>query len=170
MEFQCGKGHVWTARWRNVGLNKSWCPFCSKHRGDISILREIAEKEEGRVLSTQYVNARTVYEWECKSGHFFRATKKEAEKSWCKQCSNPMSAYERIAEKHNGKLILGEKDQWECKNGHRWRAPLSEAAMAWCPMCLGESSDKRAECDDAHPQGALPSGDKATIEAVPTSP
>lgn len=91
MEFECGHGHRWTAKWRNVGLLNSWCPTCAGRNGGADRLVAIADAHGGQALSRAFVTARTPYRWLCRQGHVFEATLATADRRWCTECQDTRS-------------------------------------------------------------------------------
>ena len=51
-------------------------------------MQHIAEKREGKCLSTKYINSVTKLEWQCKKGHqWFAAPSKIKFGRWCPICA-----------------------------------------------------------------------------------
>jgi len=146
MDFECARGHRWTAKWRNVGGHGSWCPRCARTRGDMTLLTAIAEHYDGEILSSSYLNSRIKYLWRCSNGHRFHAVPSRAKQDWCPECprqapSIEKSAHELIAEHWGGECLDSTGGRWACDLGHRFQATLSTAALVWCPTCRnGESA------------------------------
>lgn len=158
LEWECDKGHQWLANWRNVGHNKSWCPTCSRTRGTLAKLVDIADERGGQCLSGQYVTGAHKYKWRCEQGHQFEATMDSAYTSWCWICADKGSepvGYDRLVKLANtrgGKCISPEyirvshKYEWECRKGHRFHATMKSARKTWCTVCSKEA--KSPSLDD----------------------
>jgi hypothetical protein len=87
-KWQCDKGHIWLATANNVQQGK-WCPNCAGVvTKDLRHIQNLARNMGGRCLSTEYINARTKYEWECARSHTWLATANNVQKgTWCPSCS-----------------------------------------------------------------------------------
>lgn len=141
LKFECEKGHRWKTMARNVMYCGSWCPTCAKIRGNLDSLKEIAEEREGMLLSTEYENSRTHYEWRCRHGHVFSSTPKLARKRWCRSCPpEPIpTIHEKVARRWGGECKNQEKNLWRCEDGHDFSASTAAAWLSWCPICrLGD--------------------------------
>ena len=139
MEFECGRGHTWKARWRNVNYNGSWCPWCVREKKVLIAARKVATDHSGVLLSSQSIELGGTYQWQCAEGHRFEASKTEARLNWCPRCSKRSAVHDHIAVRHNGECLSAEQGKWGCEFGHTWRASLSEAALLWCPTCSGQA-------------------------------
>lgn len=146
LEFQCQEGHRWTAKWRNVGLNGSWCPFCARKRKNYEPLHRLASKHRGSLISETPVSQDFGYRWKCEKGHKFTATFTAAKAGWCPVCAFDRAkrqpdpeVFEKIAARNGGQCINPSRLEWRCDRGHRFKASLASAAIAWCPSCVEES-------------------------------
>jgi hypothetical protein len=86
--WECSKGHQWKATWNNINTGY-WCPKCAgKERHTIEILQEFAKSKEGNLLSTEYINAKTKYQWRCKKGHIWKSQwgHMKNQNHWCPDC------------------------------------------------------------------------------------
>ncbi|MEE9378599.1 MAG: hypothetical protein V3V33_11270, partial [Candidatus Lokiarchaeia archaeon] len=93
LKWKCREGHVWKAIPDSIKRG-SWCPKCAiklkanKRSLTIGEMQKLAEKKEGKCLSTNYVNAKTKLIWECKIGHTWRAIPANIKKGhWCPFCA-----------------------------------------------------------------------------------
>ncbi|CAG8638552.1 3818_t:CDS:2, partial [Ambispora gerdemannii] len=106
-----------------------------KSRGSIQIMQQIAEKREGRCLSTEYINCNTKLDWECVKGHRWSTTPEIiSQGSWCQVCYyysrvvHTIEDMHRIAQEKGGyclstKYITSHTYlDWQCKEGHIWKA------------------------------------------------
>lgn len=97
-DFQCFKGHKWTAVLANV-LTRTGCPHCSGSIFDFEKLKQIALKKGGKCLSSVYINSSTKLSWKCSEGHQWEATSNMIQKgTWCPVCSQLLT--ERICRKY----------------------------------------------------------------------
>jgi hypothetical protein len=151
MEWECDRGHKWSATWASVGKKKkgTWCKKCSgKAKLTLEECQESAKKKGGRCLSTVYKNLREPMEWECKNGHrwptAFGVIKSG---SWCEVCIRPgvldtIETCREFAVTKRGKCLSeAYKDketdmEWECEHGHRWPARWGSIKRGtWCRLC-----------------------------------
>jgi very-short-patch-repair endonuclease len=88
--WQCDQLHTWMATLTNVKNHKSWCNVCAGHaKWTIPELDEIAIRNGGRCLSTEYINSQSHLEWECAMSHRWSATPNSiVQGSWCCLCSS----------------------------------------------------------------------------------
>jgi hypothetical protein len=93
LEFRCRKGHDWKTTYGSLRRG-SWCPFCyyeksgESQRLSIDDLQRVAKSRGGKCLSTEYVNANTKVEWQCKEGHTWKATPGSVNSGcWCPICA-----------------------------------------------------------------------------------
>jgi len=149
--WECQKGHQWLATAGNVKQG-SWCPIfpCfKKAKKNINILIDLATKNNGKCLSTEYCNRNTKYLWECEKGHQWRSNVNHIlnDETWCPKCIKPgcirdLEWLYNLAKENNGKCLSTEykgrnrKYLWECEKGHQWSATLQNISRtAWCPNC-----------------------------------
>jgi hypothetical protein len=152
LEWQCELGHTWFANPNHIKTG-TWCRICSKERVaasqrlDIKSAHEVAKKNNGKCLSTEYVNARTNLLWQCKEGHQWEAIYDSVSRGrWCKTCAgtdpNSIKDCHKIAKKFNGTCLSQSyvnahtKLKWECELGHTWMASYHNVRRGqWCPNC-----------------------------------
>lgn len=73
MYYKCPNGHVHNVRLCNWLSGGSRCPFCSgRMRRTIEEVRAAFNKEEYRLLSTEYKNNKAHLHYKCPSGHLHR--------------------------------------------------------------------------------------------------
>ena len=90
ISWQCAQGHVWSQPLSAVLNNRSWCSVCSGNfPRNLQVLIDIANSRGGKLLSTEYRNVDSTYEFECSIGHKFSNTFKHVEKGgqWCPTCN-----------------------------------------------------------------------------------
>jgi hypothetical protein len=93
LTWKCSKGHIWEAAPKGI-INGQWCPECKadKTRLSIDAFHKIAKLRGGKLLSPVYVNSTTHLEWQCKSGHTWKAVPVEVKRgSWCPRCARGKS-------------------------------------------------------------------------------
>lgn len=89
LKWRCQLGHEWLATWNAVKSANAWCSKCAGNkRHDINDCHELALKNKGRCLSTEYKNNMTKMLWECHKKHKFWATFNSINNydSWCPYC------------------------------------------------------------------------------------
>jgi len=162
--WECKYGHQFSLSLANVRNGNRWCKMCSDNskRLDLSIAKEIAIKNGGEFLSTEYINLETPLLWRCKEGHEWTVALQSIKSlgQWCLKChlrtrriNSLQLVYDYINIK-NGKL-LSEIDtnsdntlveQYvtiECNKKHTWNCTLASLLQkSWCPNCLFKSESK----------------------------
>ena len=160
--FQCGKcGHIWQAKPRDI-VSGSWCLRCAGRAYSIEDAIKIAEANNGRCLSTEFINGYLPLEWECQSGHKWSAPFRQMRRgTWCLQChvehlrgvvSVKIDTYKEIALSKGGlclsDTITGCRDKLElqCAKGHIWlmSADRLRSTTRWCPICTKEKRREEA--------------------------
>ena len=154
LKWECGCGHSWSAVPDSIKRG-TWCPICAGNiRLTIKDMQELAEKKEGKCLSTKYLGNKTKLWWECGKGHPWESMPKLIRMGhWCPKCSYSLRAeklrdninnMQELAEKKGGKCLSTKyynnrtKLKWECGKGHTWSAvPGSIKRGTWCPICAG---------------------------------
>jgi len=105
LQWQCSKGHVFSAAPTHVLNHGSWCPQCSFGSKRLSLkqrqrklleMKHLARSRNGWCLSTDYVNGHTRLRWRCRNGHEWLATAESVKNAgtWCATCGAGIS--ERI--------------------------------------------------------------------------
>jgi hypothetical protein len=94
MQWQCDKGHEWSANFNNIKHDNNWCPFCAG-RAPLTLneCKLFALSKGGKCLSTFYKKSTTKMSWECDKGHEWSANFNSIKHSntWCPQCSSSRS-------------------------------------------------------------------------------
>ena len=87
---KCSKGHIFETYADNLKNGKRWCPVCSKKKKHtIEEMHELAHKNQGICLSTEYINNSTELEWMCSNKHkFYTVPKCVLNGHWCKICNH----------------------------------------------------------------------------------
>ncbi len=155
--WECSQGHQWKATPDSIKRG-TWCPICGAEkrarskRFSIEDMHTLAEKHNGKCLSTNYFNARTKLLWECHRGHQWEAIPDSIKRGhWCSVCAHSkmvelkrlgIEKMAKLAEVRGGKCLsmnyvnAHQKLLWECSKGHQWKAtPNSIKRGTWCPIC-----------------------------------
>jgi len=149
LTWQCSEGHVWKTTYTNIQKGR-WCPECSsRKRHTIKDAQEIAQKQGGKCLSTEYEKTNVKLRWQCLEGHQWEAVFSSVQGGrWCPVCAgNQILSIEdaqKIAKRQGGKCLSNEyinsnaKLKWRCSKGHVWYVKYSHVkAGSWCPVCAG---------------------------------
>lgn len=146
LNWMCKKGHTWDA-FPYAIKQGCWCRQCIKGKttkGTIEEMQILAEQNQGKCHSSEYVNSHTKLEWECKEGHIFFTIPMSIKKGiWCSHCSgkakHTIEQMQELAEKKDGKCLSTEYINiysnliWQCHKGHQWQAkPTKILAGHWC--------------------------------------
>ncbi len=165
--FECANGHRWTDIASKIKGGK-WCTKCNGkkigRKTTVTIERyiTIAAEHNGKCLSNEYVNHKTVLEFECSQGHIWKTKASVVSTgAWCPQCYDKtrgeatrgsIETYQQIAADNGGKCLsaayinLETKLQFVCSNGHQWQAaPYSIKRGVWCKVCKENEKKKRKE-------------------------
>lgn len=152
LAWRCAEGHAWNAELSGIKAGK-WCPICGGSKKlTIEEMREIAERQGGRCLSSKYVNNKTKLKWQCKKKHKWMAAPGSVRSGqWCRKCwlkklgeqmRGTIEDMNKIAAQHGGKCLSRKyidsitKLRWQCKESHTWKArPASIKSGEWCPKC-----------------------------------
>ena len=96
-DFECSKGHTWTARAADILNKNSWCKLCKgktlairlkKVWEDAQILRDIAKDAGGKTMSRKFKGMNRIYSWKCANNHNWRETAQNIKDGkWCPKCS-----------------------------------------------------------------------------------
>lgn len=120
-------------------------------------LQNLAKEKGGKLLSTEFIKAKTKYQFECKDGHKFELTsdKVVTRGDWCPYCAGRYgdfdNKYKSIIESHGGKMlssyINGHTNiHCECQNGHKFYiAPNNLSAGKWCKTCNISHGERAVE-------------------------
>ena len=73
-KWECKNSHKFEKTWTTLLRKNS--NFCTKCKNNIiDELKVFADEKKGELLSTEYINAITLYKWRCENSHNF-------EKNW----------------------------------------------------------------------------------------
>ena len=110
---------------------------------------KLAEIKKGKCLSTEYVDSKTRYRWECKFGHQFSSTYNDIHSGgWCPECNGSKRKTVQdcagTAGEKGGQFLSTNyenthlKYKWRCKLGHEfWATYHNVCSNHWCPVCAG---------------------------------
>ncbi len=163
LTFQCSKGHQWTVGGGSLKGKETWCRYCSSpwladtpelKKQRFVELKKIAEERGGKLLSTEYINTKTKYDFQCASGHSWSTSLDVIRGgSWCKKCATKivsesqkdnLQTFIDIAISKGGKCLSTEyinatnKLTFVCSEGHQWLGrPQGIKRGNWCRKCYG---------------------------------
>lgn len=152
--WECSKGHQWEATAQSIDLNSTWCPHCAGNLPkNTDWLHRLAAINNGKCLSTNYVNSSTKYLWECAKGHQWQSSANAVQQTdWCLICSGKslrnLDFLREVASRKNGRCLsttytnIHNKYLWECEKGHTWEADGGDVAYSgnWCSRCSYQQS------------------------------
>lgn len=163
LKFRCAKGHEWEAIPSSIKSGDSWCPECkpdrignSNRKHSLATMNELAKKNNGQFLSSEFKSVNHKYKWRCEEGHEWLIPPTDIMKGhWCRICSmkklrGTILEMKRIAKKRGGDCLsneyLGSSDKlhWLCANGHTWFATPNNVKNnnSWCPKCSRQENNK----------------------------
>ncbi|KKL80946.1 hypothetical protein LCGC14_1999660 [marine sediment metagenome] len=148
LKWQCKEGHIWEATPDKIKQG-SWCPKCAGNvRLTIEDMYKLAEENNGKCLSIEYINAHIKLRWQCKKRHVFKASANSVKIGhWCPKCAGniklTIEEMHGLAEKKGGKCLSIEyinaktKLKWQCERSHIWMATPDNIKNGgqWCPTC-----------------------------------
>ena len=147
LKWQCKESHVWEATPDKIKQG-SWCPKCAGNvRLTIEDMYKLAEENNGKYLSIEYINAHIKFKWQCEENHTFKASANSVKSGhWCPYCTRnvklTIEEMHNLAEKRGGKCLSIEyinvktKLKWQCERHHIWMAtPDNIKSGRWCPKC-----------------------------------
>jgi hypothetical protein len=152
--WRCEAGHEWSAPFRNVRTNGTWCPRCAR-RGQpplaLADAQSAAVELGGVCLSDTYSNCMTPLLWRCAAGHEWSSSLRNVRNcgTWCPQCARlgraplTLADAQAAAAMHGGACLSDTYSsntaplRWRCAAGHEWRAPLVKIrnCRQWCRLC-----------------------------------
>lgn len=164
IRIECENNHRFTTIAKSVKRG-SWCPKCaiekraSSKRKNIDDMNILANRRNGKCLSTAYVNNTTKLLWQCENEHQFLSTPGNVYTGyWCPKCANKkLSDKAAIERQKKIKQILQTKKgkafsisdsynrnslvTWQCNNGHIWSSRIGNILDGhWCPSCSNKEN------------------------------
>ncbi|MGE6849652.1 zinc-ribbon domain-containing protein [Bacillus tropicus] len=141
-----------------VSLSQKLPKSTTRNRLSIKDMCKLAQLNDGKCLSENYVNIMTPLKWECQKGHKFEAIPNDVKNSntWCPYCSNKKVCDDNClaivypdvaAEWHptlNGELTpyevafgSSERVWWQCRfdKSHTWQTRVVGRLNRGCPRC-----------------------------------
>jgi len=101
--WQCENGHQWKASFANVQTG-TWCPHCAGKFVTFDDVNKTVKERGGKLLSKEYIAAKTKLNLECGNGHKFKMTWDVIKRgSWCPECT--ASIGERICREYFEKFF-----------------------------------------------------------------
>jgi very-short-patch-repair endonuclease len=159
-QWRCARGHIWTTSASNI-RHGWWCSECSGNKKhDLKWLHELASFKGGRCLSTEYVNNKTKYLWQCSEGHVWESKANVIQQGcWCPVCGGHIKGnleyLIKLANKNNGKCLSTEFIKtnhyydWQCSEGHKFKSKANCVQQGnWCPTCFHKHSKAELEIYD----------------------
>lgn len=170
MEWECEKNHVFYSRFSTL-LQGAWCARCKSISNIIcnrltyyERIKKLSEAAGYKYLNLEYIDAKSLGEWECSEGHKFKLSHDyftqnlDRHSSMCKTCNGRLPIKiedcQKIAiskgglchsvEYYNSATLMA----WECSNGHEWRAVFGSIKNGtWCPDCaIRRNADNQRGC------------------------
>lgn len=114
--WECSEGHIWKAPWRDT-QRRSWCPSCHEINTRITYddLQQKANSHGGKIISTDYLDAHSLLDWECEKKHAFKMRWNAVHNGqWCPTCrtgktSRPMLEIQKFIEDLGFKTELNSR-------------------------------------------------------------
>ncbi|MEO8087881.1 MAG: hypothetical protein ABI763_13740 [Bacteroidota bacterium] len=146
LNWMCEKGHTWDA-FPYAIKQGAWCRQCIKGKTTKATIEEmqvLATQNQGKCVSTEYVNTASKLEWQCKEGHIWEAKPMHIKKGgWCPTCAgkakHTIEQMQELATTKGGKCLSTEyinsysNLKWQCDKGHQWEAmPTKIISGHWC--------------------------------------
>lgn len=164
VRYRCANGHIVRAKIGSKACEQ--CPLClhdppRRGRGNklsYSNVCQLAKERNGKLVSTEYVNARTPLVWQCDKGHQWKATVSNVRTGqWCPECWRQskrltMEDMHKMAKDRGGECLSKEyvsnsvKLKWRCAKGHEFmlapsnmrRKEGGKKKADWCKICARE--------------------------------
>ena len=155
--IKCDKGHIFESNWNKMqrGL---WCKYCGgTARLTIDDVRDSIKDRGIKLISTEYINRRTIMEWECELGHIWESDYDHVRRGQgCKVCNLDYKidiGKIREAVENRGWELLSDsytsstsKYTIRCNNGHTISLPWSSISRdVGCSYCYG---NKKSTVED----------------------
>ncbi|RHZ66588.1 hypothetical protein Glove_306g13 [Diversispora epigaea] len=145
MLWECNKNHQWTAKFRHIKNQGSWCPYCAgQAKNTLDIAKQIAYE---RNIKNQGTWCRLCSQIR---SHSIEDCKKYASKMNGECLSTEYKNYvKQIAYSRNGKCLSTEykncytKLLWSCAKNHKWYTTFNSVknGNSWCPYCAGQAKN-----------------------------
>jgi hypothetical protein len=89
MIWRCANGHIWNTTFSKI-ISGCWCKLCKYEERKMTLkeCHDLALKNNGKCLSTKYINAHSPMQWSCSKGHIWDAKYSKIQQGhWCIYCS-----------------------------------------------------------------------------------
>lgn len=143
--WQCERGHEFAAKGKILHTG-SWCNECFRE-DHYNIIKNIVQKQNGKLLSKNYVNNFTKMALQCNvCGHKWESIPSNIKKGrWCAPCRRgdalKTTDLRNLAIDKKGEWLSPENKGisanylWACAKGHTWKAKFPDAKKYWCQQC-----------------------------------
>lgn len=139
LQYYCDKNHLTSSNLKTLKIGR-WCTICNNLRlkdadGKLQKFNEVkdmVEKKGGRMISTEYVDAKTPLKFYCEKNHVSSKIRNQLRSNlWCKTCNDEKSNHtnyilcKKIIEDKKGTIISKEYIshnkhlEFYCKNKHK---------------------------------------------------
>lgn len=163
--WECTKGHVFTATYSGFISSKHKCPQCANeavsiaHRIKPEGYHVVANKRGFTWLGPEVPNSGTITKWQCPEGHTWETTLSSIKNAGtgCPTCAQeiagqwrriPPEQYHSTAAER-GFTWLGpypkntnDLSRWRCHEGHEWDSSYGSVGNqgTGCPYCAGKAT------------------------------
>lgn len=152
--WRCSNGHTWDCEFNYIKNKGQWCPECAINKKlTLDEIHNLARKQGGVCLATQYKSMAEPLLWRCSKGHEWKARPLDIKhkNSWCPYCAHVarLSIQDAIsiAIDRGGECLSKEYINstslliWRCAKSHTWKNSLSgiRSKKQWCPYCAGKA-------------------------------
>jgi hypothetical protein len=91
LEWECAKGHIWSAKPNVIKNGNTWCRKCFTLSRSLTIgeMQQLAKVRGGECLSEKYRGIMKKLQWKCDKGHKWSAapSRIKYQNYWCPQCA-----------------------------------------------------------------------------------
>ena len=164
LKFKCERGHEWEATASAIKSGK-WCMECwyiqsakEKRKYTVEDLQQIAKRNGGKCLSTEYKNIKSKLKWKCNKRHVWETSLTVILRGgWCPTCVGKkkldIKEMQMLAKSKGGKCLSKEyknkdtKLEWQCEKGHNWWATPGSIKNrnSWCNECRKNTLEEMNE-------------------------
>ncbi len=161
LDWECQKGHKWSAPFRNIRERDSWCPECRKETRKYELLNTIKPilTRKGWILVEGKIQGwkRRTLTIECDIQHQWVTSPQAIKYNGCPECEKHcydkekhMQQIKQIVLAKEGEIISGSYQNLnsvfivQCKKGHKWKAKAAGLKNdKWCPTCHGRNKKEQ---------------------------
>jgi len=125
-------------------------------------MNELAERYNGKCLSSEFRGFRERLTWRCEKGHVWESLPLNVKTGhWCPQCGRQRMAekkrkkgledLKKAVKERNGEILSRDEDyantirkmRFRCEKGHEWETrPSVVKSGHWCPVCMKKGRKK----------------------------